>query len=62
MIVGSSTQAAVEYMGVAGRNVSRTLAGFARDALDFIQDHPLLLVALVVLAIVFFQVTRPRTR
>jgi hypothetical protein len=61
MIMRASTQAAVEYVGAAGGSVARTLSGFAGDAKDFLEDHPLLLLVLVVLAFVFFKITRPRT-
>jgi hypothetical protein len=55
------TQTAAEYMGASGHGVARTLTAFARDAQDFVGDNPLVVVALVALAIVFFYLTRPGT-
>ena len=55
------TQTAAEYMGASGHGAARTLTAFARDARDFVGDNPLVVVALVALAIVFFYLTRPGT-
>lgn len=61
MIVRSTTQVAAEYVGVTGHGPARTLTALARDAKDFVGDNPLVVVALVALAIVFFYLTRPGT-
>lgn len=47
-------------MIVTGHRIARVLLAFARDAQDFLQSNPLLLIGLVTLAIVWFGVTRPR--
>lgn len=47
-------------MVVTGHRIATVLVAFARDTQDFVQGHPLLLVVLAILAIVWFGVTRPR--
>lgn len=47
-------------MVLTGHRMANVLVAFARDTQDFLQGHPLLLVGLAILAIVWFGVTRPR--
>jgi len=62
MIVRSSTQVAAEYGVVVAQDAVRSLDALVRDAADFLGDNPLMVVALVVLAVFFFAATRPRVR
>jgi hypothetical protein len=62
MMVLTSAQTAVESVRVTGHSAGKALSAFVRQAGGFFQDNLPLLVALVVLAIVVFQVTRPRVR
>lgn len=61
MIMISSPQVAAEYVGVTAYDAARSLSALARDAKDFAGDNPLLIVALVALAIFFFVATKPGT-
>jgi hypothetical protein len=60
MILLTLTQAAVESVPITGHRAAHAVSTFVRNALGFAQDNPLLLVALVVLALFVFRVTRPR--
>lgn len=62
MIHYASTQAAAEYVTVSGAGALRTLSNFAREARHFIGDHPIVLVAAASFTILFFWMTRPKTR
>lgn len=62
MIVRSSPQVAAEYGVVVAQDAARSLDALFRDAKDFLGDNPLMVVALVVLAVFFFAATRPRVR
>lgn len=61
MIMYSLAQSAVEYVSVTLSDFALRVLGFAGEAIEFVVDHPILLVILVVLAIVFSVLTRPRT-
>ena len=53
-------QTAAEYVALSGQSFMQTVSAAARDAQDFVLDNPFLMGFGVVLAIVFFAVTRPR--
>ncbi|NNF29521.1 MAG: hypothetical protein HKN73_20010 [Gemmatimonadetes bacterium] len=62
MSLTASTQGAAEYVAVSGSSAIRTVSAFARDVRDFAADNPMLVLALVALAVFFFWMTRPRMR
>lgn len=60
MIAPTSVQAPVGDARITGRGAVEALSAFAREARDFFADNVLLLGGLVVLAVIVFQLTRPR--
>jgi hypothetical protein len=62
MIILASSQVAAEYGVVVAQDAVRSLDALFRDGKDFLGDNPLMVVALVVLAVFFFAATRPKVR
>jgi hypothetical protein len=62
VILHASAQAAAEYGGVTASGAFRTLSAVADDAQDFVADNPMMVLAVVVLGVLFFWMTRPRVR
>jgi len=61
-MMSSTEQSAAEYVAVNSQGFVQTLSAVSRGFQGFLRDNPIFLVFLVVLAVVFFGLTRPRTR
>ena len=61
MIVYSMAQSAVEYVALTMSEFAQRVLGFAEEAVAFAVDNPILLVILVVVAVVYFALTKPGT-